>query len=93
MRFTLDDAFIQHLSTNGFTAASAEQLLPSWGSHWQQHLNAQSPNAPTWWRTPGTNEVRVYCQEPYRKDSGGSSIYIWIDGSSKTGCSCSSAWN
>jgi hypothetical protein len=93
MLFTLDEATLQRIVGSGFNAASAEQLKYPWGSHWQQDLNKQNPNAPSWWRSPGANQVRVYYREPNRKDFGGSSMFIWVDENAKTVFSNSSAWD
>jgi hypothetical protein len=91
--FTADDASLQRVVSGGFTNATAEELSRPWGSHWRQSLDERSPNAPDWWRTPGTNHFRVFYKEPSRKDFGGSFHSIWIDDSTKTVYSQSAGWD
>ena len=90
--FTLDEATLQRVISNGFTAASPDAQRNSSAALWSQDLVRTNPNAPSWWRSPGTNQVRVYYRESHPRDFAGFT-YFWVDENNRTVYAESAAWH
>jgi len=92
LQFTLDEAIESQLAGRGFTKTHSDALSGHWGQALAQSQAIRNPNAPVWWRTPGTRRVRIYYRNGHARDFAGFTV-LWMDDETRTVFAQSSAWH
>jgi hypothetical protein len=92
LQFTLDEISSRRLLTNGFAQTNSDVLRIPWSELWTQDLVRHSPNAPRWWRLPGSQQVRIFYRKGHARDYAGFT-FVWVDDTNRTAYAQSSAWH